>query len=129
MDPWIAWVKRQPRDPACVVVPRRIVKSTVGKVVANEQIINRCIDCIFGLIEIGYFAQAAAFLFQLNKTHFDEWFAVQKLALRRAKTVKELQMLTLIFQVSTRDTLEESAHLLPGLSVLLESQEICELLN
>ena len=101
----------------------------MDKGVADERIVDRCIDCIFDLIEIGYYAQAAAFLFNLHKTHFDEWFAVQKLALRKARTVKELQMLTLIFRVSIRPTLQESAPLLPGLSALVESQQICDLLN
>jgi hypothetical protein len=126
-------VKRVRRVPDCDQSPKKEGKSIVAKDAAKDYvdrtIVNRCIDCVYMLINEGRHAEAVSFLFFLHKTHLTEWVHVKRGLLANALSHRELSVTSDLLNASKASTLSESAHIFPGLSDLIKSCVCRELLN
>lgn len=82
-----------------------------------------------GLLREGRMDHACAYLFFLHKNHMAEWLQVKRGLLGYAKDQKTLQRIATVIDVSRRETLMESASVIPGLGSLMWSSYSPELLD
>jgi hypothetical protein len=119
--------------PDCDPSLKKGKSSIVAKDVAKEQVdratVNRCVDCVYGLINEGRHAEAVSFLFFLHKNHLAEWVHVKRGLLANALSHRELSVASDLLNASKASTLAENAHFFPGLSDLITSCVCREILN
>jgi hypothetical protein len=107
-----------------------VPKSTGVKVAdmnAPVDLIERSVNIVQQLVNEGRHAQACAFLYSLHKNHLLEWVQVKRVLLSHSKRQKTLQLIASLLEASKKDTLLESASLIPGLGYLSWSDRSSEL--
>ena len=73
-------------------------------------------DEIWMLIDEGRYAWVAAILFSHHKTKIEFWIALKADLLRSASSSSRLFLIATLLDVSSKETLAESCHLVPGLN-------------
>ena len=73
-------------------------------------------ELIYHLIEEGKFAEVAAILYSHHKSKLSFWIALKGELLSTAGDSHRLFLIATLLEVSSKKTLEESCHLVPGLS-------------
>lgn len=76
-------------------------------------------ELIYLFVEEGKFAEVAAILFNHHKNKLPFWIALKRELLSTAGNSHRLFLIATLLEVSTKKTLEESCHLVPGLSGFL----------
>ena len=76
-------------------------------------------ELIYHLLEEGKFAEVAALLFSHHKKKLGFWIAIKRELLTSAADTKKLFMAATLLEVSSKPTLEESCHPVPGLNGFL----------
>lgn len=80
-------------------------------------------DAFWDLIDQGKFAEAAAALFHHHKKSIGFWVNLKAELLCSAKSNRDLLVIATLLDASTKDTLDESCHLVPGLNALIYRQD------
>lgn len=80
-------------------------------------------ELIYLLIEEGKFAEVAGVLYSHHKNKLSFWIALKRELLSTAGNSHRLFLVATLLEVSTKKTLEESCHLVPGLSGFLSRQK------
>ena len=73
-------------------------------------------ELIYHLLEEGKFAEVAAILNSHHKSKLSFWIALKGELLSTAGDSHRLFLIATLLEVSSKKTLEESCHLVPGLS-------------
>jgi len=73
-------------------------------------------ELIYHLLEEGKFAEVAAILYSHHKSKLSFWIALKGELLSTAGDSHRLFLIATLLEVSSKKTLEESCHLVPGLS-------------
>ena len=76
-------------------------------------------ELIYLLLEEGKFAEVAALLYSHHKKKLGFWIAIKRELLTTAADNKKLFMAATLLEVSSKQTLAESCHLVPGLNGFL----------
>ena len=76
-------------------------------------------DAIWDLVDEGKFAEVAAALFHHHKKRLGFWVNLKAELLGSAKGSRDLLVIATLLDVSTKATLDESCHLVPGLNALI----------
>lgn len=76
-------------------------------------------DAIWDLVDEGKFAEVAAALFHHHKKRLGFWVNLKAELLCSAKCSRDLLTIATLLDVSTKETLDESCHLVPGLNALI----------
>ena len=76
-------------------------------------------ELIYLLLEEGKFAEVAALLYGHHKKKLGFWIAIKRELLTTAADNKKLFMAATLLEVSSKPTLAESCHLVPGLNGFL----------
>jgi hypothetical protein len=76
-------------------------------------------DAIWDLVDEGKFAEVAAALFHHHKKRLGFWVNLKAELLCSAKGSRDLLVIATLLDVSTKATLDESCHLVPGLNALI----------
>ena len=71
------------------------------------------------LIDEGKYAEVTVALFHHHKKSIKFWFSLKSEIFRSAKTNRDILVAASLLEASTKDTLAESCHLVPGLTALL----------
>jgi len=79
-------------------------------------------EALWDLINQGKYAEVAVVLFSHHKNRIGFWVNLKAELLCSAKTHPNLFLVATLLDVSSKDTLEESFHLVPGLSALIYRQ-------
>jgi len=77
---------------------------------------------VLGFVEEGKFDLAAAYLFAVRQSNPVQWFSMKEDLLHSVYNQKSLQMMALLLEVSSKQTLSESVRLIPGLFAIKNQQ-------
>ncbi len=76
-------------------------------------------DAIWDLIDEGKFAEVTAALFHHHKKSVGFWVNLKAELLCSAKSNRDLLLIATLLDASSKETLDESCHLVPGLNALI----------
>jgi len=74
---------------------------------------------IWAYIDEGRYAWVAAILFSHHKNKIQSWIALKRLLLRSAQDSSSLFLIATLLDVSSKGTLAQSCHLVPGLHAFI----------
>ena len=80
-------------------------------------------ELIYLFLEEGKFAEVAALLFHHHKKRLGFWIAIKRELLTTAGDTHRLFLAATLLEVSSKPTLEESCHLVPGLNGFLSRKK------
>jgi hypothetical protein len=86
-------------------------------------VITRAVTTIGQMIAEGHQADAVVFLFYMHKTHIQEWVLVKRALLAIANDSRSLQTIASLLEASKKNSLSESARIIPGLSGIPEKNQ------
>ena len=84
---------------------------------------TKATELIYLFMEEGKFAEVAAVLFSHHKSRLPFWISLKRELLSTAGNSHRLFLIATLLEVSTKKTLKESGHLVPGLSGFLSRQK------
>jgi hypothetical protein len=84
---------------------------------------TKATELIYLFVEEGRFAEVAAILFSHHKNKLPFWIVLKRELLCTAGNSHRLFLIATLLEVSTKKTLEESCHLVPGLSGFLSRKK------
>lgn len=80
-------------------------------------------DAVWNLVDQGKYAEVAAALFHHHKKSIRFWVGLKAELICSAKDNRDLFLIATLIDVSSKDTLDESCHLVPGLNALIYRYE------
>lgn len=80
-------------------------------------------DAFWELIDQGKFAEVTAALFHHHKKSIGFWVNLKAELLCSAKDNRDLLVIATLLNASTKETLDQSCHLVPGLNALIYRYE------
>lgn len=92
-------------------------------------LISRSTATVKQMMAEGHYANAVTFLFYMHKNHLQEWVLVKRMLLASVTDSKSLQTLASVLDASKRNSLSESARVIPGLNDFFHENPIQELLD
>jgi hypothetical protein len=96
--------------------------------VSKQQVWRSTVAVRQAIVE-GRLSDAVSLLYFMHKNHIEEWVCVKRELLASAQDSKSLLTVATVLDASKRNTLSESARIIPGLCDLLHQDPQEELLD
>lgn len=94
-----------------------------------NSLILRSVQTVNRMLAEGRSAEAVSLLYFLHKNHIQEWVLVKRMLLSLARTPRALQVVAEVLDASKKNTLSESARVIPGLADFFHEDPLQDLLD
>jgi hypothetical protein len=95
----------------------------------QSRTVTRSTLLVMQMIREGHLSNAVTFMYCLHKYHLQEWVLVKRMLLSSANDHRSLLDVATVLDASKRNTLSESARIIPGLACFLHEPPCQELLD